>query len=73
MNTCISLLLHIQPNCNIFMLAKDDNISDYFIHHKKEKYPLGNKEKNVENNQKEFVDKSSDIKSHTRAKRISQN
>ena len=39
LNTCTSLLLHIQPNCNSQMLVEDDNALDYFMHYKEEEYP----------------------------------
>ena len=43
LNVCTSLLLYIQSKRNISILAEDNNVSDYFIHHKEEKYLLGNK------------------------------
>ena len=44
------------------MLTKNDNASDYFMHHNKEKYWLGNKRQNIKKNKKNLVDKSSDHK-----------
>ena len=43
LNVCISLQLYIQLNRDSLILAKDDNALDYFVHHKKKKYPLSNK------------------------------
>lgn len=48
---------------NMSIIAKDDNTIDYFIHHKKEKYPLGNKKQDIENDQKILIGKSLDNKS----------
>ena len=59
----MSLLLRIQPDHNSLMLAEDDNTSDYFIYHNKEEYPLGNEGKDVEEDQRDSVGKSSDNKS----------
>ena len=58
MNACTSLLLYIQPNRNSLMLAKDNNTSDYFMYYKEEKYPLGNKKQDVEEDQKDLISKS---------------
>ena len=40
------------------MLAEDDNTSDYFIYHNEEKYLLGNKRQDLEEDQKDLVGKS---------------
>lgn len=48
LNTCTSLLLRIQPDRDSLMLVEDDNALDYFMHHDGKKYPLGNKEKDIE-------------------------
>ena len=53
----------MQPNKNSLMLVKDNNALDYFIHHNKKKYPLGNKGPNVKKNQRDLVGKSSNKKS----------
>ena len=63
LNACTSLLLHIQPNCDSPMLAEDDNASDYFMHHKEEEYLLGNKGQDVEEDQRDWVGKSSNNES----------
>lgn len=63
LNACISLLLYIQPNRNILMLVEDDNILDYFINHKEEKYPLSNKRQNINEDQKDLIGKSLDNES----------
>ena len=40
------------------MLAKDDNASDYFMYHNKKENPLGNKKQEVEEDQRDLIDKS---------------
>ena len=44
------------------MLAKNGNASDYFFNHKKNKYSLGNKKQNIEEDLKNLVGKSLDNK-----------
>ncbi len=45
------------------MLAEDDDTSDHLMYHKKDKYPLGNKEKEIRENQRDLVGQSSDNES----------
>lgn len=45
------------------MLAKNNNIFNYSIYHKGEKYPLDNKKPNSKKNQKDLIGKSLDNKS----------
>ena len=45
------------------MLAADNNTSDYFMHHKEEKYLLDNKGQDIKEDQKDLLDKSSDTES----------
>lgn len=44
------------------MLAEDNNASDYFIYYNKKKYPLGNKKKDIREDQRHLVGESSDNK-----------
>lgn len=53
LNACTSLLLCIQPNQNILIAAEDD---------KKEEYLQGNKEKSIEEDQRDLIGKNSDNK-----------
>lgn len=62
-NTYLSLLLHIQPNRNSLILAKNDNASNYFMYHNKDKYLLGNEEQNIKEDQKNLIYKNLDNKS----------
>ena len=48
LNSCINLLLFIQLNQNSQVLAKDDDISDYFMYHKEKEYLLGKEEQHIE-------------------------
>lgn len=45
------------------MLAENNDALNYSIHYKEEKYPLGNKTSDDEEDQKNLLDKSSDNKS----------
>lgn len=47
LNAYISQPLRIQPNRDNLILIEDDNTSDYFMHHNKEKYLLGNNGQDV--------------------------
>lgn len=44
----MSLLLHIQFNWDGLMIAKDNNVLNYFIYDNDEEYLLGNKGYNIE-------------------------
>ena len=63
LNAYTSLLLHIQPDRNSPILAKKDDVSDYFMYYNKEKYPLDNKRQDVEKNQRNSIGKSLNNKS----------
>lgn len=58
LNACTSQLQGIQPNWNSLILVKNDNILEFFIYHKKNEYPLGNKAHNVEKDQRDLLGKS---------------
>ena len=45
------------------MLAEDDDALDYFIYYEEEKYPLGNKKQDVEEDQRHLVGKNLENKS----------
>lgn len=44
----ISLPLYIKFNQDYLILAKNNDVSDYFIYYKDKKYPLGNKKQDIE-------------------------
>lgn len=60
LNIYISLLLCNQPNRNMLILTKDNNALDYSIHHKREKYLLGNEGLNNVEDQKDLLGESFD-------------
>ncbi len=63
LNACISLLLCIQLDRNTPMLAEDNDVSDHFMHYKKEEYPLGNEGQEIKEDQRDLVGQGSDNKS----------
>lgn len=44
-------------------MVEDDNILDYFIYYKEEKYLLGNKKQDIKKNQRDLISKSLDNES----------
>ena len=63
LNAYTSLSLCIQLHQNSLILIKDNDRSDYLMHHNEKKYPLDNKKLDVEENQKDLPRKSSNNKS----------
>lgn len=62
LNIFISLVIYIEPDQDSFRLAKDINISDYFVYYNRKKYQQGNKRQNKEKDTKNLVGKSSNNK-----------
>lgn len=60
LNACTSLPSRIQPDWDSPMLAENNDVSNYFIYHEEEEYPLGNEKQNVEEDQSALVGKCSD-------------
>lgn len=52
LNSCMSLLQHIQQSQNTLMLTEDNNITDHFMYYKEEKQLLSNKKQDIEEDQK---------------------
>lgn len=47
LNIYIIFILYTNSNQDRFMLAKNDNASDYFIYYNEKKYLLGSKKQNI--------------------------